>query len=200
MNGRSLSRAPIVLSFFFGAALVAQPPQRLTPPSLRPTHDDYADALAALQGKTSSSQSQRTRSPVRVIGGTITTRTAPVFGETSLPLTAQESQALRIAHRAQAESIPGVGEHGRVIYTFGEGIPSVITAPKQLSEIELEPGEQIQLDSKGVPMLDLGDWDHWTITPRLIGTGDHAQAFLNVKPEFSGQETTLTVPTDRRIY
>jgi type IV secretory pathway VirB9-like protein len=49
-------------------------------------------------------------------------------------------------------------------------------------------------------MLDLGDWHHWTVTPRLIGTGERAQAFLIVKPEFSGQETTLTVPTDKRIY
>ena len=107
---------------------------------------------------------------------------------------------MKIARLAQTESAPGVGEHGRVIYCFGQGIPTVITAPEQLSEIELEPGEQIQLDSKGLPMLDLGDWSHWTITPRLIGTGDRAQAFLIVKPEFSGQQTTLTVPTDKRIY
>jgi len=55
-------------------------------------------------------------------------------------------------------------------------------------------------DTQGVPMLDLGDWRHWTVTPRLVGTGEHAPAFLIVKPEFSGQETTLTVPTDKRIY
>ena len=194
----------------FAAALAAQnptqSPQQLTPPPLAPSRDDYVAALAALQGKTASNsertnpKSQQSRSPVPAITGTITAETGSVILEKSLPLSAQEAEALRIAHVGQAESTPGVGEHGRVIYTFGEGIPTVVTAPEQLSEIELEPGEQIQLDNKGLPMLDLGDWHHWTITPRLIGTGERAQAFLIVKPEFSGQETTLTVPTDKRIY
>ena len=132
-----------------------------------------------------------------MITGTITGSVAPTIAEKSLPLTPQQSESLRIAHLAQSESAPVAGEHGRVLYTFGEGIPTIITAPEQLSEIDLEPGEQIQLDMRGLPMLDLGDWSHWTVTPRLIGSGERAQAFLIVKPQFSGQETTLTVqPTN----
>lgn len=204
MKREQVSRVSVLLWFLLPSALVAQnpsqSPRQLTPPSLAPTHDDYVTALSALQGKTSSTQSQQPRPPAPMITGTITSGSGPVIVEKSLPLSAQEAEALRIAHLAQTESIPGVGEHGRVIYTFGDGIPSVITAPEQLSEIELEPGEQIQLDSKGLPMLDLGDWQHWTITPRLVGAGEHARAFLIIKPEFSGQETTLTVPTDKRIY
>ena len=182
-------------------------PQPLTPPPLAPSHSDYVNALAALQGKqpsglgTKQSPSSRAPStPPPMVTGTIWGTASPTIAEKSLPLTAQEAEALRIAHVAQSQSSPAAGEHGRVLYTFGEGIPTVVTAPQQLSEIDFEPGEQIQLDTKGLPMLDLGDWHHWTVTPRLIGTGEHAQAFLIVKPEFSGQETTLTVPTDRRIY
>jgi type IV secretion system protein TrbG len=202
-------RFPILAGALLPAVLfgqsAAQAPQQLTPPPLLPSHGDYTAALAALQGKqpatAKSQESQRSRSePPPMITGTITGSVAPAIAEKSLPLTPQQSESLRIAHLAQSESAPVAGEHGRVLYTFGEGIPTVITAPEQLSEIDLEPGEQIQLDTRGLPMLDLGDWSHWTVTPRLIGSGERAQAFLIVKPEFSGQETTLTVPTDKRIY
>ena len=202
----SAFRFPILAGALFPAVLFGQnPPQQLTPPPLVPSHGDYVAALAALQGKQPAAAKnapvQRIpTTPPPMITGTITGTAAPTIAEKSLPLTAQEAESLRIAHLAQSESAPSAGEHGRVLYTFGEGIPTVITAPQQLSEIDLEPGEQIQLDTKGLPMLDLGDWTHWTVTPRLIGTGERAQAFLIVKPEFSGQETTLTVPTDKRIY
>jgi type IV secretion system protein VirB9 len=199
-------RLPLLVGALFPAVLFSQnPPQQLTPPPLVPSHKDYVAALAALQGKQSAAEKnphvQRNPSAAPpMIMGTITGPVAPTIADKSLPLTSQEAESLRIAHVAQSESAPSAGEHGRVLYTFGEGIPTVITAPQQLSEIDLEPGEQIQLDTKGLPMLDLGDWTHWTVTPRLIGTGERAQAFLIVKPEFSGQETTLTVPTDKRIY
>jgi type IV secretion system protein VirB9 len=202
----SAFRFPILTGVLFPAVLFGQnPPQQLTPPPLVPSHGDYVAALAVLQGsqpgptKNVHAQPNPT-TPPPIITGTITGIVAPAIAEKSLPLTGQEAESLRIAHVAQSESAPSAGEHGRVLYTFGEGIPTVITAPQQLSEIDLEPGEQIQLDTKGLPMLDLGDWTHWTVTPRLIGTGERAQAFLIVKPEFSGQETTLTVPTDKRIY
>jgi type IV secretion system protein TrbG len=208
INMKTRSKTIFILGLLLPSALdaqtAAQPPRQLSPPPLAPTHQDYEAALAALQGKTPPRRQERQQaqpSPsAPLMTGTITPNSGPTIVEKSLPLTGPEAQALRIAHTAQTESVPGVGEHGRVVYTFGEGIPSVITAPEQLSEIELEPGEQIQLDTKGLPMLDLGDWHHWTVTPRLIGSGEHAQAFLIVKPEFSGQETTLTVPTDKRIY
>jgi type IV secretion system protein TrbG len=202
-------RFPILAGALLPAVLfgqsAAQATQQLTPPPLLPSHGDYTAALAALQGKQQatekSQQPQRSSSePPPMITGTITGSVAPAIAEKSLPLTPQQSESLRIAHLAQSESAPGAGEHGRVLYTFGEGIPTVITAPEQLSEIDLEPGEQIQLDTRGLPMLDLGDWSHWTVTPRLLGSGERAQAFLIVKPQFSGQETTLTVPTDKRIY
>jgi type IV secretion system protein VirB9 len=202
-----MSRFPILAGALLPAVLfgqsAAQPAQQLVPPPLVPSHSDYTAALAALQGKQpdapKSQESGQLRSePPPMITGTITA--IPAIAEKSLPLTPRESESLRIAHVAQSESVPVAGEHGRVLYTFGEGIPTVITAPEQLSEIDLEPGEQIQLDTKGLPMLDLGDWSHWTVTPRLIGSGERALAFLIVKPEFSGQETTLTVPTDKRIY
>ena len=202
----SAFRFPILAGALFPAVLFGQnPPQQLTPPPLVPSHGDYVAALGALQGKQSAAaknaHAQRTpTTPAPMIAGTITGTAAPTIAEKSLPLSPQEAESLRIAHAAQSESAPSAGEHGRVLYTFGEGIPTVITAPQQLSEIDLEPGEQIQLDTKGLPMLDLGDWTHWTVTPRLIGTGERAQAFLIVKPEFSGQETTLTVPTDKRVY
>jgi type IV secretion system protein VirB9 len=207
----SYHRLPILASLLVPAVLFGQgathPPQQLTPPPLVPSHGDYVAALAALQGKKAPavatknvpSQGADSSTPP-MITGTITAPAVPTIAEKSLPLTSQQAEALRIAHVAQSESKPSTGEHGRVLYTFGEGIPTVITAPEQLSEIDLEPGEQLQLDTQGLPMLDLGDWHHWTVTPRLVGTGEHAQAFLIVKPEFSGQETTLTVPTDKRIY
>lgn len=204
----SACRFPLLATALLPAVLLGQSgqqsPQQLTPPPLVPSHGDYVAALAALQGKQTAAKSpphhsqHQPSTPPPMITGTVTA--APTIAEKSLPLTPQESESLRISHVAQSESTPSAGDHGRVLYVFGEGVPTVITAPQQLSEIDLEPGEQIQLDTKGLPMLDLGDWMHWTVTPRLIGMGERAQAFLIVKPELSGQETTLTVPTDKRIY
>lgn len=173
----------------------------MKPPSIRPTQADFAAGLQAA----GANPSPASRSKRPAIRGTIRAAhapSAPIIVERSIPLTENETEALRIAHGflTNNESKPVAGENGVVIYTYGEGIPTDVCAPMQICQINLEPGETIQLNDKKIPMLDLGDWKNWVVTPYSVGEGDKAQSYVIVKPSFSGLETTLSFPTNRRTY
>src|SRR3982751_2582289 len=97
-------RLPIFASALLPALLFGQGAthalQPLTPPLLAPSHSDYVNALAALQGKpspapgTQPSPSSRAPSPPPpMVTGTIWVTAAPTIAEKSLPLTSQEAEA-----------------------------------------------------------------------------------------------------------
>ena len=52
--------------------------------------------------------------------------------------------ALLISHDWEvAHNTPAVGSDGRVVYTYGAGLPIVVCAPLHVCIVELEPGEKI---------------------------------------------------------
>lgn len=89
---------------------------------------------------------------------------------------------------------PVEGSNGRVIYTFGAGLATLVCAPLKVCTIELQPGEKIV----GEPHL--GDSVRWKVEPARAGQGADAVELLVLKPIVAGTETTLVIPTDRRIY
>ena len=93
-----------------------------------------------------------------------------------------------------AHNPPAVGSDGRVVYTYGAGLPIVVCAPLHVCTVELEPGEKII----GEPQI--GDSVRWEISPTSSGSGSDAMAILIVKPRIAGLDTTMVVPTDRRAY
>jgi type IV secretion system protein VirB9 len=89
---------------------------------------------------------------------------------------------------------PTIGNDGRVIYTYGAGMPIVVCAPLHVCMVELEPGEKIL----GEPHI--GDSIRWEISPTSSGNGADSTPILIIKPRISGLDTTMVVPTDRRAY
>jgi type IV secretion system protein VirB9 len=89
---------------------------------------------------------------------------------------------------------PAIGNDGRVVYTYGAGLPIVVCAPLHVCMVELEPGEKIV----GEPHI--GDSIRWEVSPTSSGSGADATPILIIKPRISGLDTTMVVPTDRRAY
>ena len=103
--------------------------------------------------------------------------------------------ALLISHDWEAApNAPAVGSDGRVVYTYGAGLPIVVCAPLHVCMVELEPGEKIV----GEPHI--GDSVRWEISPTISGSGPDSTPILVIKPRIAGLDTTMVVPTDRRAY
>jgi type IV secretion system protein TrbG len=91
-------------------------------------------------------------------------------------------------------NVPAPGADGRVVYSFGGGMPVVVCAPLRVCTIELEPGEHLQSQPQ------IGDATRWEVTPILSGPEANQTALLTVKPIVPGLDTDLVIPTDRRTY
>ncbi len=115
--------------------------------------------------------------------------------KTDVPLTATALEAVRVSERWQGEkNAPSPGSDGRVMYSFGTGLPTVVCAPLRVCMIELQAGEKIL----GEPHV--GDSVRWNISPAMYGTGDQATAVIILKPQAPGLDTNLLITTDRRAY
>lgn len=113
--------------------------------------------------------------------------------DVALPVAAQS--ALTVAKGWMAEKqAPAPGTDGRVLYTYGAGMPTVVCAPMRVCVVELEAGEHLS----GEPHV--GDSVRWVISPALAGSGRQETPMLVIKPKQAGLDTTLLITTDRRAY
>jgi type IV secretion system protein VirB9 len=112
-----------------------------------------------------------------------------------VPLNATAQEAVRVSEAWRGEpNAPAAGADGRVLYSCGAGLPTVVCAPLRVCMIELQAGEKII----GEPQI--GDAVRWNISPALYGTGDQATAVIILKPQSPGLDTNLLITTDRRAY
>ncbi len=86
------------------------------------------------------------------------------------------------------------GKDGRVLYTYGAGLPTVVCAPLRVCVLELQAGEKLV----GEPHI--GDSVRWIISPATSGKDDFAIPMIVIKPKAPGLDTDLLVTTDRRAY
>jgi len=93
-----------------------------------------------------------------------------------------------------AENKPTVGDDGRVMFTFGAGLPVVVCAPLRVCVIELQAGERVNKE------VQLGDSVRWIVTPAESGSDKTAQTLVVIKPKEVGLDTNLVIPTDKRNY
>ena len=111
----------------------------------------------------------------------------------ALPATALE--AVRVSESWQGEkNAPSPGPDGRVMYSYGAGLPTVVCAPLRVCMVELQGGERIV----GEPHI--GDSVRWNISPAMYGSGDQATPVIILKPQMPGLDTNLLITTDRRAY
>ena len=110
-------------------------------------------------------------------------------------LNQSEQEAVRVSEQWRGEGTPpATGPDGRVMYSYGAGLPTVVCAPLRVCIVELQAGEKIV----GEPHI--GDSVRWNISPAMYGTGDQTTSIIVLKPQSPGLDTNLLVTTDRRAY
>ena len=83
------------------------------------------------------------------------------------------------------------------VYPYEEGaLFQVYTAPGQITDIGLQPGETLS----GTGPVAAGDTVRWVIGDTESGSGAAARVHILVKPTRAGLQTNLVVNTDRRTY
>lgn len=83
------------------------------------------------------------------------------------------------------------------VYPYSPGaLYQVYVAPGQITDIALEPGEQLT----GSGPVAAGDTVRWIIGDTESGNGDSRRVHILVKPTRPAIETNLVVNTDRRTY
>jgi P-type conjugative transfer protein TrbG len=133
--------------------------------------------------------------PGSLPGATSGTALKDLRPKADVPLTPTALEAVHVSERWQGEkNAPSPGPDGRVMYSFGAGLPTVVCAPLRVCMIELQAGEKIV----GEPHI--GDSVRWNISPAMYGTGEQATAVIILKPQTPGLDTNLLITTDRRAY
>jgi type IV secretion system protein VirB9 len=89
---------------------------------------------------------------------------------------------------------PAEGRDGRVVYSEGAGMPTVVCAPLRLCIVELQAGERLT----GEPQI--GDSVRWSVEPASYGSGELITPMIVIKPKAVGLDTNLVITTDRRSY
>ena len=183
-------------------ATTSGPPPSSSPTMPLPTQEELQQAAAALGGAGNPPEvtSVTGAGPQNSIPGTpAAAPSKPIPADykvkNDVALDATGTKALAISSDYLTKTnVPSQGKDGRVVYTFGSGLPLVVCAPLRLTTIELEPGEK--LVAKPQP----GDEVRWDIIPSISGAGDGAQTVVFLRPRESGLDTNLILTTDRRLY
>jgi type IV secretion system protein VirB9 len=80
------------------------------------------------------------------------------------------------------------------IYPFTVGaLYQVYTAPEQITDIALQPGEELM-------SVSAGDTLRWVLGDTVSGSGQGLQTHILVKPTKSGLKTNLIIATSKRTY
>lgn len=183
------------LLLFVGPVLFAQAvPVIRNPPSATPPNiEDLASGIQALE------QAQQTApSP----GGLSTGfgKSAPPIPKdfkphADVPLSATAAAAVLVSEQWGSQANPpSAGPDGRVLYSYGAGMPTLVCAPLRVCIIEMQPGEKIV----GEPHI--GDAVRWNVAPALYGEGLEATSLIVLKPQSPGLDTNMLITTDRRAY
>jgi type IV secretion system protein VirB9 len=112
----------------------------------------------------------------------------------SQEMTALEQKALQQSGNWQAgHGVVGPGDQGKVIFVFGESQPSIVCAPLQICDIELEARETVK-------DVLLGDSVRWSVEAASSGEGSAETIHLILRPTEAGLVTSMVVTTSKRTY
>jgi type IV secretion system protein VirB9 len=115
--------------------------------------------------------------------------------KTDVELTMTAHEAVQMSEKWMSEhNQPAVGRDGRVLYSYGAGLPTVVCAPLRVCMIELQSGEKLV----GEPQI--GDSVRWNLAPAMYGSGASSTSVIVLKPQSPGLDTNLLITTDRRAY
>jgi P-type conjugative transfer protein TrbG len=132
---------------------------------------------------------------VAVVAALSLTAASGASADAPLPPRPAPVVAANAAARVQPRLDAFVGALQRFSWSEG-GLYQVYTAPGRVTDIVLEPGEQ--LASAGP--IAAGDTARWVIGDTLSGEGEAQRVHILVKPTLSGLTTNMVINTDRRTY
>lgn len=197
----------ILISVIAVGALLAQPKPvevKRTPPPIKASPPDGVPSPAKypFDKLIQSLDSDAAAAPPAPAPGTIATMQNPAIDvpkdfnsakDVALPSNAKEALAVGQAWMSEKHT-PAPGKDGRVLYTYGAGLPTIVCAPLRVCVVELEPGERLI----GEPHI--GDAVRWIIAPAGTGQADALTPMIVLKPKQAGLDTNLLLTTDRRAY
>ena len=97
-------------------------------------------------------------------------------------------------HAATLEPAAGGYLNAVQVYPYSDGaIYHVFTAPGQVTDIALQPGEVLGA-------VAAGDTVRWVIGDTSSGSGDNKRTHVLAKPFTAGLATNIVITTDRRTY
>src|SRR3954470_9209120 len=155
---------------------------------------DFGGQLSALQDPAAVKTGA---GPVNAMPASSTDSGVPIGfkPKTDVQLTKTAQDAVQISEKWMAEhNQPAVGRDGRVLYSYGAGLPTVVCAPLRVCMIELQSGEKLV----GEPHI--GDSIRWNLSPAMYGAGESSTSVIVLKPQGPGLDTNLLITTDRRAY
>lgn len=119
-------------------------------------------------------------------------------GRTVLPEPGDPRTRVELANRAARMQPTRAGYLNAVqVYPFSEGaLYQLYAAPGQVTDISLEPGEQLV----GSGPVAAGDTVRWIIGDTESGSGPTKRVHILVKPSRADLLTNLVINTDRRTY
>ncbi|MEL6362737.1 MAG: P-type conjugative transfer protein TrbG [Pseudomonadota bacterium] len=119
----------------------------------------------------------------------------PIPASVSATSDLRPDQAIDAANaQAAIEPHPDNYMNAIQIYPYAIGaLYQVYTAPEQVTDIALQPGEELM-------SVSAGDTVRWVLGDAVSGVGENAQVHILVKPIKSGLKTNLIITTSRRAY
>ena len=176
----------LIFLFSIGSVLLAQavPLTRNPPPPALPNVQDINAGVQALEESLPAG-----------VGKTAAPIPKDFKPRTDVPLSPTAAAAVLASQQWGSQpNTPAAGPDGRVVYTYGAGMPTVVCAPLRVCIVEMEPGEKIV----GEPHI--GDSVRWNVAPAIYGEGQQATALIVLKPQAPGLDTNMLITTDRRAY
>jgi type IV secretion system protein VirB9 len=139
-----------------------------------------------------------TATPIPAATGTAVSTAVPVPPPTPRRRKVPPSPAelrVRAANRAATQEPASAAFLNAVqVYPYIEGtIYHVLTAPEQVTDIALQPGEVLGA-------VAAGDTVRWVIGDATSGSGDTKRTHVLLKPFAPGLATNIIITTDRRSY
>ncbi len=107
-----------------------------------------------------------------------------------------DTAAIKLAtayDEAKSAPHPYMQNNGRINFYFGTMNPRLQCRPLRLTDIELEPGEQIS-------KIHVSDTARWSVSLATSGTLDYLVTHVIVKPMLPDIAANLLIHTDRRTY
>ena len=115
-------------------------------------------------------------------------------GNAQSVLNEKDNENLNVLSESQARALNGHAvAPGIIQFTYGAGIPTIVCAILEITDVCFEEGEKLM-------SVQLGDAARWNIDTAVSGSGTSQTEHLIIKPMDSGLKTSLMVATSKRTY